>query len=467
MMAVVADYGHAIIKLSNELEYKHMIDLTILVCSVHTRYKTFLPKIQDQLYEQYAALSETDQDRVEIIILTDNKKMMLGHKRNVMVDIAQGKYVAFVDDDDRIAPDYMAELLKGTESDADCIAFQAEVSLNGEQPKICYYSKDVKRDYNHRDGYYRIPNHICCVKRSVSLKSSFPNVLYGEDAGYGKVLLPFIKTEHKIDKVLYYYDYNSETTETQAWRNNKTPQRPGKALVDVIILSKATKYRDGMMTQKAIDTCIQGSNGLPVNIIVMEGGIGQYRNAATIPKRAKFNYNQFANEGAALGKAEWIVIANNDLTFNDGWLHNLIAAGHQVVSPHEPNDARQKDITENTQGDVCGKHFSGWCFMISRKLWQDIGGFDTDVDFWCSDDVVIEQVKRAGVMPMVVKDSVVNHLGSVTLNKQPDDVQTEWKWRNVYIFNAKYGKNKFASHPAYRVWLQNNKDNLEAIYAAQ
>ena len=443
------------------------IDLSILVCSVHTRYKTFLPLIQDQLYDQLAALSEADQDRVEIIILTDNKKMMLGHKRNTMVDIAQGKYIAFVDDDDSIADDYIAQLLKATASDADSIVFKAEVSLNGEPAKICDYSKDHRRDYNHKDGYYRIPNHICCIKRSVSLKSSFPNVLYGEDAGYGKVLLPFIKTEHKINKILYYYDYNSETTETQAWRNNSTPQRPGKALVDVIILSKVAKYRDNAMTQKAIDSCVQGSNGLPVNIIVMEGGIGQYRNATTIPKRGKFNYNQYANEGAALGSADWIMIANNDLTFTDGWLHNLIAAGHPIVSPHEPNDGRQADITENTEGDVTGKHLSGWCFMITRKLWQEIGGFDTDVDFWCSDDVVIEQVKAAGVMPMVVKDSVVIHAGSQTLNQQTDDVTTDLKWRNVYIYNTKYGKNKFAGHPAYTLWLQNNKTNLEAIYATQ
>ena len=443
------------------------IDLSILVCSVHTRYKTFLPLIQDQLYDQLAALSEADQDRVEIIILTDNKKMMLGHKRNTMVDIAQGKYIAFVDDDDRLAPDYLAQLLTATDTNADSIVFKAEVSLNGEPAKICDYSKDHRRDYNHKDGYFRIPNHICCIKRSVSLKSSFPNVLYGEDAGYGKVLLPFLKTEHKINKILYYYDYNSETTETQAWRNNSTPQRPGKALVDVIMLSKVAKYRDNAMTQKAIDSCIQGSNGLPVNIIVMEGGIGQYRNATTIPKRGKFNYNQYANEGAALGSADWIMIANNDLTFNDGWLHNLIAAGHPVVSPHEPNDARQADITENTEGDVTGKHLSGWCFMITRKLWQEIGGFDTDVDFWCSDDVVIEQVKAAGVLPMVVKDSVVIHAGSQTLNQQTDDVTTDLKWRNVYIYNTKYGKNKFAGHPAYTLWLQNNKTNLEAIYATQ
>lgn len=440
-----------------------MIALSILVCSVHTRYKTFLPKIQEQLYDQLAALSDDDQARVEIIVLTDNKAMMLGHKRNVMIDIAQGKYVVFVDDDDRIADDYIATLLKATDTDADSIVFTAMVSLNGEPAKPCYYSKQHKRDYNKSNAYYRIPNHICCVKKEVSVKSSFPNILYGEDAGYGKVLLPHLKTEHVIDKVLYYYDYNAETTETQAWRENNSKQKPGKAMVDVVMLSKAMKYRDSIITQKAIDSCLRGANGLPVNIIVMEGGIGQYRGAATYPKRGKFNFNQFLNEGAAKGKAEWIMFANNDLTFHDGWLHNLISAGHPVVSPHEPNDTRQKGIIKNETGYQNGRHLSGWCFMMRRSVWDQIGGLDTDVDFWCSDDVVIEQLKAIDIQPMVVKDSIVEHAGSITLKQQPEDVQTDWKWRNVYIYNTKYVKNIFADHPGYIAWLKANKDQLPEV----
>lgn len=442
-----------------------MIDLSILVCSVHTRYKTFLPKIQDQLFGQYSKLAESDQERTEIIVLTDNKKMMLGHKRNTMIEIAQGKYIVFVDDDDRISSDYISSLLEAIKSDADSIVFTAMVSLNGEPPKPCYYSKDFQADYNKAGAYYRTPNHICCIKRSVSLKSSFPNILYGEDAGYGKVLLPHLKTEHKIDKVLYYYDYSAITTETQAWRYNRAKKRDGKPVVDVVILSKATQFIEMKMTQTAINSCIAGANGLPVNIIVMESGTGYYQNAQTIPKRGKFNYNEYANEGAQMGNAEWLLIANNDLLFHDGWLHNLLAAQHEVVSPHEPNDPRQKGIIDNETGNICGRHFSGWCFMIKRSLWRSINGFDTSVSFWCSDDVVIEQVTAKGIMPMLVKGSIVEHLVSETLKKQPEAVQDELKWRNVFIFNTKYQKSKFVDHPKYQEWLRRNRDDLAAIRA--
>lgn len=444
-----------------------MVTLSILVCSVHTRYKTFLPKIQDQLYDQLAALPEADQQRVEIIVLTDNKQMMLGHKRNTMIDIAQGKYIAFVDDDDRLADDYIAELLKATDTDADAIVFTAMVSLNGEPAKPCYYSKVHRRDYNKGSAYYRIPNHICCVKKSVSLKSSFPNILYGEDSGYGKVLLPHIKTEHVIDKVLYYYDYNADTTETQGWKYNLSKQRPGKAIVDVVILSKAAKYRDSAMTQKCIDSCLKGANGLPINIIVMEGGVGQYRGATTVPKRGKFNYNGYANEGAGKGTAEWIMVANNDLEFTDGWLHNLLSAGNDVVSPHEPTDVRQKGIIDNELGFENGRHFSGWCFMIKRKLWLEIGGFDEAVDFWCSDDVVIEQVRAVGITPMLVKESIVRHEGSITLKQQPVETANDLKWRNVFIYNTKYTKNKFAENPSYIAWLKANKEFIQEFKHGQ
>lgn len=433
-----------------------MIDLSVLVCSVHTRYKTFLPKIQEQLYTQLDALSEADQERVEIMVLTDNKQLMLGAKRNHMVDIAQGKYVVFVDDDDRVSDDYLSELLRATDSGAECIAFTAMVSLNGESPKPCYYSKDNMADFNKPNAYYRIPNHICCVRKDISVKSSFPNIKYGEDAGYSKVLLPHLKSEHKIDKVLYFYDYNSDTTETQKDRVNIVRPKGGEPVVDVIILSRADSVERRMMTQKAVDSCNIGANGLPVNVIVLEQTGAMYANAVTLKMDGKFHYNQFGNFGASRGQAKWIMLANNDLEFQNGWLHALLAANHPLVSPIDPSNQRQAGIEGNEVGDKNGRNLSGWCFMIERSLWKDIGGFDEDVDFWCSDDVVIEQAKEKGVLPMVVPTSRVTHLGSQTHNLIDFREMDDMKWGNVYRYNKKYGKQLFADRPEYTAYLERN-----------
>lgn len=442
-----------------------MIDLSILVCSITERFDTFLPKIHSQLDKQYQALTPAEQERVELLILTDNRRMVLGSKRNAMIELAQGNYIAFVDDDDRIADDYLKSLLDATEKGADSIVFTASVSLNGAPAKPCYYSKDNERDFNRPEAYYRIPNHICCIKRSIALQSKFPAQVFGEDAVYAKQLLPLLQTEYVMDRTLYYYDYNVKTTATrpQAMPAAKPKPQPkldtSKPIVDVVVLSRADTAHEWDMTQRAINTCIEGAGNLPINVIVVENTVNKvadYKNATTLRRTGAFNYNAFANYGAEQGTADWVMIANNDLVFDEDWLKPLLDAQNDVVSPREPNDPRQYGLKGNEMGDAVGRHFSGWCFMIKRSLWERIGKFDTDVTFWCSDDAVIEQVLAEGVTPMLVYNSIVHHFTSKTLNSIPIRAHADMKWRNVYIFNKKYNKQKFINDPRYIEWLKKN-----------
>lgn len=437
-----------------------MIKLSILIPSTHTRRKNFLPSILEQVYGQYESLPKEQQEQVEILTLIDNKKQMLGDKRNVMVDMAQGQYIQFIDDDDRIEPDFISTLLHYIDEDKDVITFQVSVSINNNTPKIAYYSKEYKKDYNTTKAYYRIPNHICCVKKEVSLKSSFPSLKYAEDQAYAKLLLPHIKSETIIDRVLYHYDYNDNITETQLQNTTNIirKRRESAAIVDVVILSNASNSVLKRMTQKTIDTCISGSNQLSVNVYVIEQHPDvRYENAETIYHNANFNYNSFANLGARQGKSEWIMIANNDLIFHNGWLHELLTAGNDLVSPHESRDPRQKDIKENTLGSVNGKHFSGWCFMIKRELWNKIGGFDEDFSFWFADDSVIEQCLMAGVTPMIVKKSLVTHLGSTTFKTLDSKQKDDYTWGLTDKFNNKYNKNKFSDNKYFKEWKEKNK----------
>lgn len=438
-----------------------MIRLSILICSTHTRRNTFLPKIMDQVYGQYEALTPDQQSQVEILVLQDNKKMMLGEKRNRMVEMSQGDYYVFVDDDDRIEPDYISSLLSAAESVADVITFLASVSIDGNPPKICRYSKDYDRDYNTSSEYHRLPNHICCVKRSVGRQVSFPNISRGEDSAYSKILKPLLQSQHHIDRVLYHYDFSTQTTETQEHLRSTRlfVRKDVPAVSDVIILSNAKDERLFRMTSDAIGTCIRGANGLSVNIIVVEQNRAiTYGNAQTIHRVDGFNYNRYANAGAHAGKATHIVIANNDLIFHDGWLHNLLAANHPLVSPKCPNDPRQRDIRDNATGTVNGRHLSGWCFMIQRSLWERMNGFDEDVSFWFSDDCTIEQARIFGVEPMLVPSSVVRHLGSSTLHSLDPETMDDYTWGQVDIFNSKYGKDKFANHPRYLEWKSRQKE---------
>lgn len=434
---------------------ENKIKLSILICSIDTRRNTFLPKIQDEVYNQIDSLSIEKRDSVEVIVLSDNRKIMLGEKRNIMVEMAQGDYIVFIDDDDRISSDYVSSLLDATSEGKDVISFLAEVSINGSKPKICDYSIIHKKDYNTSSKYFRIPNHITAVKKSVSLKSSFPSLMYAEDQGYSKLLIKHLKTETKINKVLYYYDYDDNVTETQ-FQNlpshiRKRRQQP--PVVDIIFLSKSYTPSLKAMTQKSVNTAIAGANSLPVNCIVIEQEPNvRYENAETIYHNAEFNYNAFMNLGARQCNAQWIVFANNDLIFHNGWLHELLSVSHPLMSPHERRDPRQRDIKANTLGTTNGKHFSGWCFMISRELWNKIGGLDEDFVFWYSDDATIAQCVNAGVKPLLVKRSIVDHLGSTTFNKLDSVKKDEYTWELTERFNKKYNQNKFQDNKYYQEW---------------
>lgn len=152
---------------------------------------------------------------VNILVLKDRKEKTVGEKRNLLMEAASGDYIVYHDCDDLPSDDYIEQLLEGTKSGADIITFQVSVSINGAIPKLCFYSKRYETDYNTSDAYYRLPNHIMCVKRELALRVKFPLQSFGEDADYAKRLRPLLITQHTIDKVLYYYNFNSQTTETQ------------------------------------------------------------------------------------------------------------------------------------------------------------------------------------------------------------------------------------------------------------
>jgi GT2 family glycosyltransferase len=428
--------------------------LSILVPSVAERRDTFIPKSLDMLYGQLESLPEEIQNYVEIIYLIDNKKMMLGDKRNIMIDISKGDYIVFVDCDDRIESDYIKTLYEATKSNCDSIVFQASVSLNGDTPKLCYYSKDNKKDYNTANSYYRIPNHICCIKKEVSKKVSFPSLKMGEDAGYSKMLISHLRTEFVIDRVLYHYDYNEMTTVAQEdipqIRFKKQSKSP--PLVDIIFVSNAG-ITGSQLTQKAIDTAISGANSLRVNCVVMETLPNfSYKNAETYCLKESFNYNRFLNYGAKTKDSKWIMFCNNDLTFNNGWLHALLAADYPIVSPISQKDFRQQDCTENETGYQCGRHLSGWAFMMKRELWERIGWLDEDFDFWYADNSLVGQLKKIGIEPMLVPLSKVDHLGSRTLNHKPVTERNDLMWAKLELYNKKYNENLFIEHPMFIKW---------------
>ena len=128
------------------------------------------------------------------------------------------------------------------------------------------------------------------------------------------------------------------------------------------------------------------------------------------------------NFGLSKTQNEYVALCNNDLLFHENWATNIIREmkAHNLLSaspacPHR--QGRQFRGDNNVEfGYNNGQHLSGWCIVINRKLLSIIGELRANFPFWFADNEYAEQLKEYGVRHALVRDSVVRHLSSATLN---------------------------------------------------
>jgi glycosyltransferase involved in cell wall biosynthesis len=152
--------------------------------------------------------------RVQILSLCDTKEISVGEKRNILLNKSCGRYVCFIDDDDLIAPDYVIKLMNAINSNADVITFCGEYIQNTITTPFSI-SIVHRGNYNHPNIFYRLPNHLCPVKREIALNCMFTDKNFGEDSDYAERINKHIKNEFHIQDKLYFYMYNESTSQTK------------------------------------------------------------------------------------------------------------------------------------------------------------------------------------------------------------------------------------------------------------
>jgi glycosyltransferase involved in cell wall biosynthesis len=171
--------------------------LSVLVCS--------LPERTRLLFELLTVLNPQLED--EEIIINIDKRKTIGAKRNDLLNAARGDYVCFIDDDDMISEDYLAEIRKGLELKPDQVAISG-VFYHAKEHSKTRFTSSKDYEWGLVDGEYRRNVlHLNPVKRELAIKVGFPDISYGEDRKYGKDLRPLIKTEYRILKEIYFYNY--------------------------------------------------------------------------------------------------------------------------------------------------------------------------------------------------------------------------------------------------------------------
>ena len=181
--------------------------LSVLTPAVPSRMAQ-LGKLCDELARQIGRLA------VEHLTLLDNKRRSVGEKRDALLRAARGAYVAFVDDDDWISPDYVAELVKAAREGPDVITFNQHCTVNAVKFEVQFKLGNPNEAPNGVGTIKRNAWHVCAWRRTLAIQSRFPASNYGEDWAFAAPLcaLPGLREVH-IPKVLHYYRHSSETTE--------------------------------------------------------------------------------------------------------------------------------------------------------------------------------------------------------------------------------------------------------------
>lgn len=140
----------------------------------------------------------------------------IGWKRNRLLDLSTGLYIAFIDSDDRVASDYIELLLEGIDQGPDCCSLNGIITEDGKNPLRFQHSIRHNAYVTAPDAeevrYLRYPNHLNAIRADIAKRFRFPETMHGEDTDWATQIHKshLLKTEYDIPEVIYYYEWRTK-----------------------------------------------------------------------------------------------------------------------------------------------------------------------------------------------------------------------------------------------------------------
>ena len=158
--------------------------LDILICTISER-KAVFDRVYNNISEQ---IKKGGYEANVRIIFDGEEKISIGAKRNKLVAASSAEYLCFVDDDDNVSPEYVAVLVAAIgKCDVDAVGMFGSILISPNNWKK--FEHDLRhKEYttNQNDGtiYYRPPNHLNPIRRSIVVRYPFIDESHGEDSDY-------------------------------------------------------------------------------------------------------------------------------------------------------------------------------------------------------------------------------------------------------------------------------------------
>ena len=208
-----------------------MISVIVPVYNVERYLEECLNSIQDQTYTDIEVILVNDgstdgsQAICEHYCQIDKRFRLMNQSnkgqsvaRNNGVTASKGEFIAFVDSDDIILPNYLETLMQHMGEDVDIVESKFTVNKNE------FFAKNSKEieilfEGNSEEAVKVVPNHLLSVnpvtklyRRAIVEAVPYLEELIFEDIYSGIGMLKYIRNIVKIDYVGYYYRQHATST---------------------------------------------------------------------------------------------------------------------------------------------------------------------------------------------------------------------------------------------------------------
>src|ERR1019366_10063498 len=107
--------------------------------------------------------------RVETVVRKFDPTLSLGENRQRMTEASNALYTNFVDDDDLVAPDYVARILPLLDG-VDYVGFRLSLYNDGRPQSPTFHSLKYPNWFANATGLYRDISHVNPMRRELAVK---------------------------------------------------------------------------------------------------------------------------------------------------------------------------------------------------------------------------------------------------------------------------------------------------------
>lgn len=179
-------------------------DVTFLIPTIAGR-ETSLQNLMASIREKMSRLAP--HLRYKIDLAFDNREMSVGLKRQNLIQAAEGKYSAFIDDDDEITDAYVEDLVQTIQGSYPVMRLRGRID-----PYTFTHSLENKLSGSMARGdvFLRPPNHLNPMMTDIAKMIHFKDATRGEDLDWTIRLakVGFLTHEYRSDDSRIHYIYN-------------------------------------------------------------------------------------------------------------------------------------------------------------------------------------------------------------------------------------------------------------------